>query len=163
MILKVDDTIAKSFFVKKVLIVEGDTEQVVLTETFNKMPTNLKTNILSDWHIIRARGKATIIALVKYLKSMSINIYVIHDGDFGIAGAEKFNEPIRQTLNSDEQLIVLQNCIEDVLGYTVPTADKPFKAYKHISETWTDWNSVPEAWRRCVEKIFTGGNIIVQE
>lgn len=161
MILKVDDTIAKSFFVKKVLIVEGDTEQVVLTETFNRMPSALKAKILSDWHVVRARGKAAIIALIKYLKSMSIDIYVIHDGDFGTAGAEKFNEPIQQALGNDEHLVVLQNCIEDVLGYPAPTANKPFAAYKYIQNSWTDWNSVPETWRSYIEKIFTNGNVIV--
>ena len=33
MLLRVDDAIAKSFFVKHILIVEGDTEQIVLNET----------------------------------------------------------------------------------------------------------------------------------
>lgn len=163
MILKIDEAVAKCFFVKKVLIIEGDTEQVVITETLNRMPATLKTNILSDWHIVRARGKAAIIALIKYLKSMSINIYVMHDGDFGVAGAEKFNEPIKSALNNDTQLVVLQNCIEDVLGYPAPAAEKPFTAYKHIQDSWTDWNSIPEAWRRIVETIFVEGKIIVQK
>lgn len=160
MILKIDDTVAKSFFVKKVLIVEGDTEQIVLAETFNKMPPSLKTDILSNWHIVKARGKAAIIALIKYLKSMSIDVYVIHDGDYDTPGAEKFNEPIQQMLNNDSHLVVLQNCIEDEMGYPAPTYNKPFKAYKHIQDTWTDWNSIPESWRRCIEKIFTNGNEI---
>lgn len=163
MILKTDETITKSFFVKKVLIVEGDTEQVVLTETLSRMPIALKSNILSDWHIVRARGKAAIIPLVRYLKSMSINVYVMHDGDFGVEGAEKFNTPIQRALNNDAQLVVLHNCIEDVLGYPAPSADKPFAAYKYIQKTWTDWNSIPECWRRAVEKIFVDGNIIVQK
>lgn len=163
MILKIDDAIAKSFFVKRVLLVEGDTEQVVLSETLNRMPQVLRTRLLSEWHIVRARGKAAIIPLIKYLKSMLINIYVMHDGDFGVDGAKKFNEPIRQALNNDNQLIVLKNCIEDVLGYTAPTSNKPFTAYKHIQDTWTDWNSIPEEWRRSVEKIFVEGSVIVQK
>lgn len=163
MILKIDDTIAKSFFVKKVLIIEGDTEQVVITETLNRMPDTLKAKLLSEWHIVRARGKAAIIPLIKYLKSMSIDIFVMHDGDYGTAGAEKFNEPIKQALNNEAQLVVLKNCIEDVLGYPAPTADKPFTAYKHIQDTWTDWNSIPEQWRRVMEKIFVDGKNIVQK
>jgi len=163
MILKIDDTIAKSFFVKKVLVVEGDTEQVVLTETLNRMPAELKSSILSEWHIVRARGKAAIIPLIRYLKSMSINIYVMHDGDFGVEGAEKFNDPIQRELNNDAHLVVLRNCIEDMLGYTAPSTDKPFTAYKHIQKMWTDWNSIPEQWRRAVEKIFANGNIIVHK
>jgi len=84
----------------------------------------------------------------------------MHDGDFGVEGAEKFNKPIHEALNNDAQLIVLHNCIEDVLGYPAPSADKPFTAYKYIQESWTDWNSIPEGWRRSVEKIFLGGNIV---
>ena len=37
MLLKIDENVSKCFFVKKVLIVEGDTEQVVLMETINRM------------------------------------------------------------------------------------------------------------------------------
>ena len=160
MILKIDESIARCFFVKKVLVVEGDTEQVVLTETISRMPDELKNQILSDWHIVRARGKAAIIPLVKYLKAMTIDIYVIHDGDFETDGAERFNEPIRNALNDDDKLVVLQNCIEDVLGYSAPKSDKPFAAYKHIQENWTDWSSIPELWRKSVEKIFICGKTI---
>ena len=48
MLLRVEDAIAKCFFVKKVLIIEGDTEQVVLSETISKLPEKLKNDILSD-------------------------------------------------------------------------------------------------------------------
>lgn len=161
MILKIDESIARCFFVKKVLIVEGDTEQVVLTETISRMPNELKSQILSDWHIVRARGKAAIISLVKYLKAMAIDIYVIHDGDFGVVGAECFNEPIKNALGNEDKLVVLQNCIEDVLGYDAPKANKPYVSYKHIQDNWTDWNSIPELWRKSVEKIFLNGKTIV--
>ena len=161
MILKIDESIARCFFVKKVLVVEGDTEQVVLTETINRMPYDLKNQILSDWHIVRARGKAVIIPLVKYLKAMAIDVYVIHDGDFETDGAERFNEPIRNALNDDDKLVVLQNCIEDVLGYSAPKSNKPFVAYKYIQDNWTDWNSIPELWRKSVEKIFIEGKTIL--
>ncbi len=161
MILKIDESIARCFFVKKVLIVEGDTEQVVLTETISRMPNELKSQILSDWHIVRARGKAAIISLVKYLKAMAIDVYVIHDGDFGVVGAECFNEPIKNALGSEDKLVVLQNCIEDVLGYDAPKSNKPYVSYKHIQDNWTDWNSIPELWRKTVEKIFLNGNTIV--
>lgn len=163
MILKIDESIARCFFVKKVLIVEGDTEQVVLTETISRMPDELKNQILSDWHIVRARGKAAIIPLVKYLKAMTIDVYVIHDGDFGVDGAECFNEPIKNALNDDDKLVVLQNCIEDVLGYSTPKSNKPFVAYKHIQDNWTDWSSIPELWRKSVEKIFIEGKTIIHK
>lgn len=85
-------------FCKKVLIIEGDTEQVVLSETISKLPASLKNEILSDWYILRARGKVAIIPLIKYLKAMYIDIYVMHDKDENTPGAVIFNEPIRQSL-----------------------------------------------------------------
>ena len=42
---------------------------------------NLRNEILSDWYILRARGKAAIIPLIKYLRAMHIDIYVMHDKD----------------------------------------------------------------------------------
>ena len=160
MLLRAEDNIAKAFFVKHILIVEGDTEQVVLTETIARMPEKIRSEILSDWYILRARGKAAIIPLIKYFKAMNIFPYVMHDKDAGKTGAEVFNEPIRKTLNQDEHLFVLENCIEDVLGYEVSLSDKPYKAYKFIKQNWKDWLSVSEAWRRTVEKIFNNGNCI---
>lgn len=157
MLLRVEDAIAKSFFVKKVLIVEGDTEQVALSETISKMPSKIQSEILSEWYILRARGKAAIIPLVKYLKAMCIDIYVMHDKDGNTPGAVKFNEPIRQALNDDEHLFVLENCVEDVLGYTPPSADKPYKAYCYIKDNWKSWEDVNTDWKKIVELVFNDG------
>lgn len=160
MLLRVEDAIAKCFFVKKVLIVEGDTEQVVLSETINKLPENLKSEILADWYILRARGKAAIIPLIKYLRAMQIDIYVMHDKDEHTPGAVVFNEPIRQALNDDSHLFVLENCVEDVLGYSAPTSDKPYRAYCYINENWNEWKDVTVEWKIIMQRIFNEGNEI---
>lgn len=160
MLLRVEDSIAKCFFVKKVLIVEGDTEQVVLSETISKLPGNLKNEILSDWYILRARGKAVIIPLIKYLKAMQIDIYVMHDKDENTPGAVVFNDPIRQALGNDSHLFVLKNCVEDVLGYPAPTSDKPYKAYCHINAKWSEWKDVKIEWKTVIQAIFNDGNTI---
>ena len=160
MLLRVEDAIAKCFFVKKVLIVEGDTEQLVLSETINKLPGERKNQILSDWFILRARGKAAIIPLIKYLKAMHINIYVMHDKDANTAGAVVFNEPIRQALADDSHLVVLENCVEDVLGYPAPLSDKPYKAYCYINNNWREWDDVKLEWKTIIQTIFSEGNII---
>lgn len=160
MLLRVEDAIAKCFFVKKVLIVEGDTEQVVLSETINKLPEDLKSEVLADWYILRARGKAAIIPLIKYLKAMQIDIYVMHDKDEHTPGAVTFNEPIRQALNKDSHLFVLENCVEDVLGYSAPTSDKPYRAYRYINENWKEWKDVTAEWKIIMQRIFNEGNEI---
>lgn len=160
MLLRVEDAIAKCFFVKKVLIVEGDTEQVVLSESISKLPEKLKNDILSDWYILRARGKAAIIPLIKYLRAMRINIYVMHDKDENTPGAVVFNEPIKQALENDSHLFVLKNCVEDVLGYSAPASDKPYKAYCYINSNWKNWKDVKEEWKTIVQNIFNEGNKI---
>lgn len=160
MLLRIEDSIAKSFFVKNVLIVEGDTEQLVLSETINRMPLKIQSDILSEWYILRARGKAAIIPLIKYLKAMHINIYVMHDKDKNTPGAVVFNEPIRQALNDDTRLFVLENCVEDVLGYSAPSSDKPYKAYCYIKDNWNSWNDVSLKWKSIVEQIFNDGKTI---
>ncbi len=160
MLLRVEDAIAKCFFVKKVLIIEGDTEQVVLSETISKLPASLKNEILSDWYILRARGKAAIIPLIKYLKAMYIDIYIMHDKDENTPGAVVFNEPIRQALDNDSHLFVLENCVEDMLGYTAPTSDKPYKAYCYINKNWGECKNIREEWKTIIQNIFNEGKII---
>ena len=160
MLLRVEDSIAKCFFVKKVLIIEGDTEQVVLSETISKLPINLRNEILSDWYILRARGKAAIIPLIKYLRAMHIDIYVMHDKDADTQGAVIFNEPIRQALDYDDHLFVLENCVEDVLGYTAPTSDKPYKAYCYINDNWKEGRDISEQWKIIIQNIFNEGKSI---
>lgn len=159
MLLRVEDAIAKCFFVKKILIVEGDTEQVALTETISMLPQNLYNEIQSDWYILRARGKAAIIPLVKYLKAMQLDVYVMHDKD-DKPGALVFNELIREALDNDSHLFTLENCIEDVLGYPAPLVDKPYRAYCYISEKWKAWKDVNSEWKIIIQNIFNDGNFI---
>lgn len=160
MLLRVEDSIAKCFFVKKVLIVEGDTEQVVLAETINKMPLEIKNEIMSEWYILRARGKAAIIPLINYLRAMHLDIYVMHDKDENTPGAVVFNEPIRLALEDDTHLFVLENCIEDLLGYSAPVSNKPYKAYCYIKENWKHWRDINSLWKKLIEVIFNEGKEI---
>ncbi|MEK4517862.1 AAA family ATPase [Paenibacillus sp. FSL H8-0122] len=155
MLLKIDDYISRVFFSKNVLIVEGDTEDIVLRETINRMPPVVKKDIECNWQIVKARGKAAIISLVKYLRAMGINPIVIHDKDEGVPRAEVFNDPILAAVGVEENRIMLTNCIEDILGYPAPSNEKPYKAYKHITESWTeDWESVSSHWKLIIEDVF---------
>ncbi|MGO4182907.1 TOPRIM nucleotidyl transferase/hydrolase domain-containing protein [Paenibacillus sp. MCAF9] len=159
MLFKIDDSIAKVFFARKILIIEGDTEDIVFRETINRMSEDRRKDVTYNWEIVKARGKATIISLVKYLKAMGFQPYVVHDLDIGTEHAMKFNEPIQVAVGSVIHVFPLANCIEDVLGYPAPSSNKPVKAYKHILTTWNqDWESVTEDWRKIVESIFFSSN-----
>ncbi|ULL19336.1 DUF2813 domain-containing protein [Paenibacillus sp. H1-7] len=155
MLLKIDDHIARVFFSKNVLIVEGDTEDIVLRETIARLPNEIRKDIQCNWQIVKARGKATIISLVKYLRIMGINPVVIHDADAGTDRAEIFNLPILEAVGDAQKRIMLTNCIEDVLGYAAPSKEKPYKAYNYISTNWTaDWMSINHSWLNVVKQVF---------
>lgn len=155
MILKIDDLVSRVFFSRNVLIVEGDTEDIVLRETITRLPESVRTDVQYNWQIIKARGKAAIIPLVKYLQAMDIAPIVMHDEDSGNTRAEVFNQPILDAIGDSSRVVRLSNCIEDVLGYTAPSKDKPFTAYKFIVDNWDDdWDKMPDNWKEVVQTIF---------
>lgn len=155
MLLKIDDHIARVFFSKNVLIVEGDTEDIVLRETITRLPSEVRKDIQCNWQIVKARGKATIISLVKYLRIMGINPVVIHDADVGTERAEIFNIPILEAVGDTRKRFMLSNCIEDMLGYTAPSNEKPYKAYSYINTNWSDdWLSINHSWLDVVKQVF---------
>lgn len=155
MIQKIDDHVARVFFARKALIVEGDTEDIVFKKTISLMPEDIKKQIQSDYQIVKANGKATIISFVKYLKAMNVDIFVVHDEDANTAGAVVMNQPILDALDNDSsKRLMMHNCVEDELGYDAPTSDKPYKAYQYVN-SWNSWEEVPENWRNIMRNIFS--------
>lgn len=154
MLLKIDDYISRVFFAKKVIIIEGDTEEIVIKESLRRLEREQYLKIVSDFEIIKARGKATIISLVKYLVSMGIEPIVVHDKDSNTPNAEKFNIPILEALNGKGKRIFMENNIEEELGYVAPSSDKPYSAYKEIKQRGPSWENLPERWRNKMKEIF---------
>jgi putative ATP-dependent endonuclease of OLD family len=154
MLLRVDDHVARVFFTKHVIIIEGDTEEVVIKETLKRLPKERYLKIVSDFEIVKARGKAVIIGLVKYLVAMGIAPIVVHDRDGGVAGAEVFNQPITDALAGVGKVIQMHENIEDEIGYTAPNSEKPFKAYQHTQAWGSDWGDIPAAWRAKMVEVF---------
>lgn len=154
MIQKVDDHVARVFFARKALIVEGDTEDIVFKKTISLMPDDIKKQIQADYQIVKANGKATIISFVKYLKAMNVDIFVVHDEDANTQGAVIMNQPILDALDNDSsKRLMMHNCVENELGYPAPTSDKPFKAYQYVN-SWNSWDEIPENWRNKIQYIF---------
>lgn len=71
-----DPYVAEFFFGGKVIVVEGDTEYTVFKYVISKNPNRFK-----DVHIIRARGKATIVSLTKILNHFGSSYSILHDSD----------------------------------------------------------------------------------
>lgn len=108
--------------------------------------------ILADFEVIKARGKATIISLIKYLKSLGINPIVVHDNDLETANAARFNQNISDVIGINGKIIIMNNTVEDEVGY-VATYEKPFHAYKQ-TESWKNWEAIPQNWRNKMIEIF---------
>ena len=155
MIQKVDDYVARVFFAKKIIIVEGDTEDIVFKRTIEVMPEEVKKIVSSKYQIIKATGKATMISFIRYLKALSVDLFVVHDEDAGTAGAMIMNAPILTALENDStKRLMMHNCVEDELGYTAPKSDKPFKAYKQVKD-WKTWDDVPDNWKNKMKIVFS--------
>jgi len=156
MILKIDDHISRSFFTKHVIIVEGDTEDIAIREALTRLPETQRLKIRADFEVVKARGKASIIGLAKYLKALDVEFTVIHDRDAGVDGAEKFNQPILAAAGGPDSVIVLEECVEDVLGYAAPKAEKPSVAFSKTLDWGDDWKDVPEKFRAVLVRAFAG-------
>lgn len=148
-----DDEISRVFFADRVIIVEGDTEILAIKNTLKIVPEQLRKEILFKSQVIRARGKASIISLVKYLQDLGIFPYVMHDRDQGTTGAEVFNQPISAAVNDATRLILNHENVESSLGYMAPSADKPFKAFT-VTNAWTSIADIPAEWKNKFEFIF---------
>ena len=147
MLLKVDDYISRMFFTKKSIFVEGDTEEVVVRETIKRLSVEDKAKVIGNCEFLRARGKAVLISIAKYLNALSVNYIFMHDRDAGTERAEAMNAPILEQTGEDRR-VMIEECIEDLLGYDAPSAEKPYKAYQHIQNNWPDnFNDLPGDWK----------------
>ncbi len=153
MLLRIDEHIARVFFTKNVIVVEGDTEEVLIWETLKKLPRDKYLIAVANFEIVRARGKASIIGLAKYLVAMGIAPIVVHDRDQGTEGAEKFNQPIADAVGSSGRVIQMAENVEDEVGYAAPSAEKPLRAFQETAK-WDDWDSVPDSWKQRMKQIF---------
>lgn len=154
MLIKLDDHVSRIFFTRKVVVVEGDTEEVIIKEAIRRMPPAMRALVLSGSELVKARGKASIIGLVKYLTALNVDFFVIHDRDQGTEGAEKFNQPIKAAVGNDSKLVMLEECIEDFLGYKAPSSEKPFNAYKKTLEWGEGWAGVPDQLKHLLERVY---------
>ncbi|WP_255580675.1 AAA family ATPase [Caballeronia sp. dw_276] len=153
MLLRVDDYVSRVFFTKNVVIVEGDTEEVLIKESIKRLEKEKLLRIVSDFEIVKARGKASIIGLVKYLVALRIFPIVVHDRDQGTPGAEKFNLPIANAVGQNGRVVQMHENVEDVLGYKA-ASEKPFRAYQETLKWGETWDQVSPAWQVKMKEIF---------
>ena len=154
MLLKMDTSIMESFFADYAIVVEGDTELVVINETLSRLSPKQRDTIVKTKNVIRARGKPIILSLVRYLGALGIKYRVMHDSDVGKKGQANINNLIADACGK-ENVHVLDNCIEEVLGYSAPDREKPFFAFSFIQKEWKDDPSkISEKWKVAFEFLF---------
>lgn len=135
-----DPFVAEFFFGGKVVIVEGDTEYTAFNYIKNSNPEKY-----NDIHIIRARGKATIVALIKILNHFGTDYSILHDSDkpWNDEGTRRtsewtHNSTILAEIKKRPQgtnvrlLCSLPNFEEAYFGTEIKT-DKPYNALETLS------------------------------
>lgn len=147
MLLKIDDYISRMFFTRKCIFIEGDTEEIVIRETIKRLNKDDKSRVIGNCEFLRARGKAVLISVAKYLNALDIEYIIMHDRDQKTPKAASIN-PLILKQTGNKRRIMIEECIEDLLGYKPPTSEKPFKAYNYITENWSDeFENLPLNWR----------------
>jgi len=147
-----DDELSRVFFADHVVVVEGDSEVIALKETLRLLPPETQRRVQACFQVSKARGKPSIISLVRYLKALDVNPRVMHDSDTGVEGAEVFNAPIAAVCDPSF-LVVLNRNLEEVLDYSPPSKDKPFHVYERTS-AWRGTSDIPQAWKVAVARLF---------
>ncbi len=147
-----DPYVAEFFFGGKVIVVEGDTEYTA----FNYVK-RLKPDLYNNINIIRARGKATIVSLIKILNHFGSDYSVLHDCDRPIITTKKGKEManpawgnnpnILDAINSKPEgtstrlLASLPNFEEAYIG-DIADEEKPYNALRKLEENQDFFNTV---------------------
>lgn len=129
-----DPYFAEFFFAKNTIVVEGDTEYTAFRRIIDSNKEKYK-----DIQIVRARGKYTIIPIIKILKKWGKNFAILHDSDKeDNKQSWPANKQILDLISDDAstqiKLIACKNNFESAFFGNEVIKDKPFNAYKRIED-----------------------------
>ncbi|MGN6396550.1 MAG: ATP-dependent nuclease [Mucilaginibacter sp.] len=134
-----DPYVAEFFFGGRTIIVEGDTEYTAFKYIIQKNPDQYR-----DIHIVRARGKATIVSLIKVLNQFGANYSILHDSDTKRTIGDRanpawaVNESILKEVNNRPegiQVRLLSSITTFEVAYfnEVAKAEKPYNALRQLT------------------------------
>lgn len=141
----IDPSFAEVFFGSYPILVEGDTEHA----TFIASIIEKQNNLMDQITVIRARGKAILVPLIKVLTHFKINFGILHDCDppFKSNGDKNGmwteNEKIYNAIcNARKSGITVRHRVsipdfERFLGGDEESKDKPLNAYIRVVEDIT--------------------------
>jgi putative ATP-dependent endonuclease of OLD family len=128
-----DPYFAEFFFSKTTIVVEGDTEYTAFRKIMEADKAKYK-----DIHIIRARGKYTILPIVKILKKWGNNFSVLHDSDEDTnIQSWPANKQILDLVGGDTKikLLATKKNFENAFFTKEVTKDKPYNAYIEVGKS----------------------------
>ena len=127
-----DPYFAEFFFSKNTILVEGDTEYTAFRKIVELDKVKYK-----DIHIIRARGKYTILPIIKILKKWGKNFSVLHDSDEEVnVQSWPANQQILDLVAHDKKikLLATKKNFEYAFFTKEVTKDKPYNAYTEVGK-----------------------------
>lgn len=116
-----DPYVAEFFFGGRIVIVEGDTEYTAFKYVVSQKPEKF-----NDVHIIRARGKATIVSLIKILNHFETQYSVLHDSDTPLTKEFKVNPAWTTNQNILEAVNLHKDKSKIRLVASIPNLEKAF-------------------------------------
>jgi putative ATP-dependent endonuclease of OLD family len=152
-----DPYVGEFFFGGHNIIVEGDTEYSAFNYIISKEQDSYK-----DVHIIRARGKATIVSLIKILNHFGSSYSVLHDTDCEfISNGNKnsawtLNQKILDEINkkpenSKIRLVASKGNFEQAyLGEEIKK-DKPYNAIINLQESDETYKNIKELFDALID------------
>ncbi|WP_033356403.1 ATP-dependent nuclease [Burkholderia ubonensis] len=134
-----DPYVAEFFFGGKTIIVEGDTEHSVFKEIA------FSDERFRDVHVVRARGKFTIVALCKILNQFGAPYSVLHDADFltiktkkgdranpAWAANQQILDAVAESPSGDVRLVASIPNFEVGLFGEAADGEKPYAAWEKV-------------------------------
>lgn len=156
-----DPYMAEFFFGGRVIVVEGDTEYTAFNYIKRQKPDHYK-----DVNIIRARGKATIVSLIKILNHFGSDYAVLHDCDTPRITTKKGKEMANPAWgnnpnilsemnakpigNSTRLLASLPNFEEAYFG-EIAEEEKPYNALRTLEDDEEKFNTVETLLKALVD------------
>ncbi|MFJ9449126.1 ATP-dependent nuclease [Herbaspirillum sp. NPDC101397] len=138
-----DPYVAEFFFGGRVVIVEGDTEHSAFKELIQSDRDRYK-----NVHIVRARGKFTIVALCKILNQFGNPYAVLHDADTPLitnkkgetrknsawAANTKIAEAVAAAPNGNAVLVASIDNFEQAMFGANASGEKPYNAWANVRQ-----------------------------
>lgn len=162
----VDSYVNEFFFASNIIVVEGDTEYIAFKHFSGELDENL--------HIIRARGKSTIVTLMKILNQFNTSYTVLHDVD-----NDEFRTSTNLKAEKTKCLNILDQKLENVRIYVsisnfenaigigkVENNKKTETIYNIVQEHSSENNNIGDARDRVMnlfENIFNEENKNINE